>query len=360
LEPIVARRRLLAITHEFSASGAPMVLLDMLIGVAADYDISLIGPEDGPLRKVFLAAGINAQVIPNSLFDPNILSRLLLSCDLLLANTVQGFVAVHAARRFQKPSLWYVHEGQVGVQFAKLSPLIPAAFSVADCVGYAGAFQQSLYAPWRGDKRTEVLRYGVECRGSNGDGSPPLPPHSPPAEETPLQVLLLGSFEFRKGQDVALGAFRLLRDQHVQLNMFGRINNQDYYQSVMEMFRDVGNARYWSEIPKEQTTELIRDSDVVIVPSRDEATPLVILEAMALGRPVIASAVCGIPEMISDGETGFLFESENSVQLSSLISRLAADVELRSTLGANARRCQQEHWSLERSRRCFRDVLATL
>jgi glycosyltransferase involved in cell wall biosynthesis len=241
------------------------------------------------------------------------------------------------------------------VQFLQQSPVIKSAFELANCIGYAGKFQEELYAPWRGTKRTELIRYGVESHDAES-----LAPPDRTARPKRLRVLLIGSFEVRKGQDVALSAFRRLKDENLELHMVGRVLNQKYHAEVMEHFQDVRNAHYLNEVPKDQTKDLMRASDIVIVPSRDEVTPLVILEAMALGKPVVASAICGIPEMITDGQTGLLCEPGNSGQLAKLIARLASDSNLRCELGANARRCQREHWTIERSRQRFRQILGTL
>ena len=73
--------------------------------------------------------------------------------------------------------------------------------------------------------------------------------------------------------------------------------------------------------------------DVAVLPSWREAQGLSILEAMALSRPVVASGVGGIPEMIEDGVTGLLVEHDNPVALAAAIARLLTDHALADTLG---------------------------
>ncbi len=77
--------------------------------------------------------------------------------------------------------------------------------------------------------------------------------------------------------------------------------------------------------------------DVLIVPSRNDAFPRAILEAMAFGVPVIASAVDGIPEAIIDGDTGLLFTKANEQQLRECIVKLSRAGSERSRLVSNAR-----------------------
>jgi L-malate glycosyltransferase len=77
--------------------------------------------------------------------------------------------------------------------------------------------------------------------------------------------------------------------------------------------------------------------DVIILPSvRDEDFPNVILEAMALGKPIIASRLAGIPEQVIDGKSGILTEPRNVTQLSKAVLKLLNDDVLRSSMGKTA------------------------
>jgi glycosyltransferase involved in cell wall biosynthesis len=66
-------------------------------------------------------------------------------------------------------------------------------------------------------------------------------------------------------------------------------------------------------------------ADIVVLPSRSEGIPNVALEAMAQGKPVIATAVGGVPEVIEDGKSGLLIPSENAEVMAQTILRLIND-----------------------------------
>jgi glycosyltransferase involved in cell wall biosynthesis len=86
--------------------------------------------------------------------------------------------------------------------------------------------------------------------------------------------------------------------------------------------------------------------DVVAVPSRQEAVPLTLVEAMLAARPVVASAVGGIPEVIEDGTTGVLIPPDDPAALAAALSRLLADPDLRREMGARARATALRQFSM--------------
>jgi glycosyltransferase involved in cell wall biosynthesis len=77
--------------------------------------------------------------------------------------------------------------------------------------------------------------------------------------------------------------------------------------------------------------------DILVLPSYGEGFPLVLLEAMSIGLPVIASRVAGIPEMIVDGETGILIPPGNIEVIGDEIKRLMSNPSLRKSLGEKGR-----------------------
>jgi glycosyltransferase involved in cell wall biosynthesis len=87
-------------------------------------------------------------------------------------------------------------------------------------------------------------------------------------------------------------------------------------------------------------------ADVVVVPSRNEGMGRVVVEAMALGVPVVATAVGGIPAVVVDGECGRLVEPDDVAALAAALVELARDAGLRRKLGDGARE-RAEHFSTE-------------
>ena len=86
-------------------------------------------------------------------------------------------------------------------------------------------------------------------------------------------------------------------------------------------------------------------SDIVVMPSRAEAAAVVALEAMSLSKPVIASRVGGIPEVVIDGETGVLVEPDSPYELASAIRDLVIDPERARQLGEAGGKRVREHFT---------------
>lgn len=102
--------------------------------------------------------------------------------------------------------------------------------------------------------------------------------------------------------------------------------------------RDRGvEVRQLGHVPREYVPSALRTSDVQVVPSRwDEPCALTILEGLATGVPIVASATGGSPELVGDG--GLLFPRDDVVSLAQRLALLLDDPELRRDLGARARR----------------------
>jgi glycosyltransferase involved in cell wall biosynthesis len=89
--------------------------------------------------------------------------------------------------------------------------------------------------------------------------------------------------------------------------------------------------------------EVITSLDLLVVPSRTDGTPLVVLEAQAAGKAVVATRVGGIPEQIEHGVDGWLVPAEDPAALAVAIHTLLADRALRDRLGAGGR-CRAARW----------------
>jgi glycosyltransferase involved in cell wall biosynthesis len=102
---------------------------------------------------------------------------------------------------------------------------------------------------------------------------------------------------------------------------------------------------------RDDVPQLLAGADVFVLSTLSEGMPISVLEAMAAGVPVVASAVGGIPEVVVDGETGLLVPPRDPDALAEALRTLLADPELRRRLGEAGRRRAQELFDVPRFRR---------
>jgi glycosyltransferase involved in cell wall biosynthesis len=109
----------------------------------------------------------------------------------------------------------------------------------------------------------------------------------------------------------------------------------------------------------EAIPEQLAAADLFVLPSRSEALPNAVLEAMAGGLPVVASAVGGILEVIEEGKTGLLVPAGDSRALANAVSRLMSDGALATRLGAAARAHVEARYSFDRMVASFENIYLT-
>jgi colanic acid/amylovoran biosynthesis glycosyltransferase len=194
-----------------------------------------------------------------------------------------------------------------------------------------------------GEEVTDKLSV-VHC-GVDTEVFRPLPEDRNDLQAIAFSVLCIGTLHEVKGQTYLIEACRLLHARGIKVfcNFVGagpddvRLKQQVAAAGLSNYVIFSGERRR-SEIAK-----LIQDAHVVVapsVPSRDgrrEGIPVVLMEAMASGKPVVASRLSGIPELIDDGENGFLTTPRDAKEIADALERLHNNRELRIRMGREGR-----------------------
>lgn len=161
-----------------------------------------------------------------------------------------------------------------------------------------------------------------------------------------------------KGQDTAIEALRLLceegRDAHLLLigsakfvARSTRFDNERYLAHLRELVAHAGLEQRVSWLgEREDVPELMRALDVLLLPSWEEPFGRALIEAMALGVPVIATNVGGPPEILSDGQEGYLLAPREPGPWAQAIGRLADEPDRAAAMGEAGRRRVQAHFTL--------------
>ena len=153
-----------------------------------------------------------------------------------------------------------------------------------------------------------------------------------------LAIGWIGRMTGVKRTDDVLKAFKLLRDRGVDacLCLVGDGPDRDHVErlaSDLGVVRDCLFTGY-----QEQIGAFFAAFDVFVLPSANEGTPVTAIEALASGCPVVATRVGGVPDVVRDGQDGFLVEPGAVDDLADRLARLAADPGLRARMGEAGKR----------------------
>jgi len=150
--------------------------------------------------------------------------------------------------------------------------------------------------------------------------------------------MVLSNVIGEKGAGDLLDACRMLSDRGVAFycRFAGAISSGFSAETLEAMVRERGLEKriyYSGTLFGEDKKVAYRQADVFVHPSREDCFPLVILEAMSAGLPVVASREGGIPDEVVDGTTGLLFPKGDAESLSRCLEMVLTDVDLRKRMG---------------------------
>jgi len=196
--------------------------------------------------------------------------------------------------------------------------------------------------------KLHLVRHGVDVTEFHPSARQP--------QEPPL-VLAVGRLVEKKGFDVLLRAAAELRERRLEfgLSIAGEGPLRPRLEAMVADLGLAGTVALEGALPMEEVRALYGRAAVFVAPSvvagdgdRD-GLPNVLLEAGAMGLPIVAAATSAIPELIVDGETGLLVEPRNVSQLADRIAQVLADPALAASLGTAARAAVAAAYVLDRN-----------
>jgi len=188
----------------------------------------------------------------------------------------------------------------------------------------------------------------------------------PPINDDGVRLLCVASYNTKKGIDTLIDACALLKEQSVsfRLRVYGEGPLRHALADQISRLGLNQHVKLGSPIPQEEVAKELAECHIFVMPCRKDrqtgdidGIPTVFMEAMATGRPVISCPLAGIPELVKDGETGVLVESDDPAALAQAITRLAADDNLRNQLGMNARALAEKQHNQRTNTRQFLDLI---
>ena len=164
--------------------------------------------------------------------------------------------------------------------------------------------------------------------------------------------LYLSNYVPTKGADTFIEAVNLLDDKYIgrfKVKLVGKISNQKFYSELVNKVekRFTDFIDFSGPIYGDKKFEVFNNSDVFVLPSKNECFPLTILEAMSSGLPVLSTFEGAIPDIIDDGINGRIFESNDPGALAAILAQYIDNPSLIASHGANAISKYKEKYTLE-------------
>ena len=164
-------------------------------------------------------------------------------------------------------------------------------------------------------------------------------------------VLFIGRLDHNKGIDIISECAR--RMPNVSFVLVG----------VGPLRADAENCRCVGACPNSEIPVWTNAADVLLLPSRSEGSPVVLKEALSCGVPVVASKIGGIPELVKDGETGYLVEAEDVDMFEERLRKLLDNPQKRRQMGQKGREHMMENYDsrniAQRIKQVYEKVLAS-
>lgn len=309
-----------------------------------------------------------AQVIRGNFRSPKFLSRALVTMPMaaLFAREMQGLGIEHVHAHWathpalaafvikQLTGISYsvtAHAHDIYVEQTMLEEKLSAAEFVTTISEYNQHFLQDLYPELN---KPTVIHCGIDVER--------FKPLAQRGSNEPFTIICVASLEEKKGHRYLLEALALLMTEEIPIRCIV-VGEGETRPEIEAQIASLGLQNVVSLLGRQtqqRVRELLSHADVMVLPSvvtakgKKEGIPVVLMEAMAMEVPVVATAISGIPELVADNHTGLLVPERDAAKLADAISRLFQDPALCRRLAANGRAWVVEEFNLdENAKRLF-------
>ena len=369
-----APRKVLLASHNLRATeGAPKVLFEVAAQLLTSrgVQVHVISGEDGELRRQYERLGATVTVIDQfhvaaeswqsfrngysaavnaaADFDP----------DIVYANGTDAFWGVYLADELGVPVVWGIHESksplawqpQLDTRYrmrflhalGKVSRLVFVSEATRQLFTLPGAKASAVVIP-NGVAVQELAEYAATHTKENLHKVLLIPADT-------VVVSIVGTTTWRKGQDVFLRAMRVLQDRlpgrEFQFLVVGA-RTLPYLRELKKLTQELSLEEQVVFIEEQpDVRNYFAVSDVLCICSREESAPLVSLEALAMGIPVVSTDVFGLKEQLTDGADSLIVPVEDAQALADSVAKLIETPELGRKLAERGRTTARERFDLD-------------
>lgn len=236
----------------------------------------------------------------------------------MLASQLSGVpfsYTLHGPSDLYEPETWHLREKTARATFVA-------------CISHFARSQAMLFSdPAHWDK-LRIVHCGV---------IPDLYDHAPQETHSGMRLIFVGRLAAVKGLRVLFEAFIQARQTHPDLHLT-LVGDGDDRAHLQRLAAPLGDAVHFTGyLSQDAVAQALAKADALVLPSFAEGLPVVLMEALASARPVIATQVAGISELVENGVTGFVVPPGDADTLADRITQLAADPAMRNRMGEAGR-----------------------
>jgi len=300
-------------------------------------------------NAIFLASSIEGNTVHKILFFPDFLIKymwiLIKNKNIKLIHIqssskgsfLRKSIALYIAKFFNKKVVFHYHSGGFE-KFYNNSPLflknrIINTLNKSDVLLVLADYWKNIIKEKCQNNNIRVLYNPTAIKEINYN------------ERNKVNVLFLGRLGKNKGVYDIIEAAKLLNNNAIELYLYGD-GDMEEFKSLVKEANLHGKVIVSGWIAGEDKDKALQDADIYILPSYSECLPMSILEAMAVGLPIISTHVGGIPEEVEDGVNGFLIEPGDYKALAEKINLLAGNKKLREQMGKESYRIAKEKFDI--------------
>ena len=365
------RIKILFVSHSSLIGGGEKCLLTLVKHLDRNqFEPIVIFPSEGYISREMVKLGVKTYMsslkwwIRESpdpgLEDSDILDRLqnikqiieIEKPDIIHSNTSVVWEGALAAKLQGIIHIWHIHE--ILENHPRIRPLFPLPlmywgidFLSDSVVAVSNAVKENLSGIIQPEKLVTVYN-GIDSKGFTQINGSSIRKELALPCDTNLAVSI-GTVIKEKGYDNLIDAAFFVKKKQGYVKFL--IVGGGPTEAVLKLKKKIVNLNLKDSVYylgyREDIPGILRDSDFLILPSITEAFPLVALEAMALGKPIVATNCGGIPELVSDEETGFLVPINAPESLSEKILYIIKDRIRMKEMGNRALTRYNEHFTAE-------------
>ncbi|MGC8768639.1 glycosyltransferase family 4 protein [Calditerrivibrio sp.] len=331
------------VLHSHKLGGAEkhlLILIELLKN--ENHEVVFLGPKDSWLSDQLSIIGVEQHHIPmHGFYDIFSLAKIIkvlkrFKPELIHGHLTRGaFYAGLASKYLKIPSVATAHSTNTWKHFQYVDRIICVSNAVKNFLLHKGYDENKLRVIYNGVIEPIVaiedrLRLRKELC----------------VDKDEVLFGMISRIIHEKGHDIALEAFDEI-GRRGKLIFVGDFNTE-FGQVVKNKINKMGLSENVLLVGQQDNVyPYLSMLDIFLSPSRREAMPLAILEALGAGLPVIGSNIGGIPEAVEHGVNGFIFPSENAKEMAKYMNKLCDDLDLRKQMGINAKKSFNDRFSAD-------------